>query len=188
MPDYPAITQVLGQTDRELWLLTASADGVRAGLIATFVNQASIVPEMPRVVVGLAKQHHTWQIVERSRHFMLHLLSDEQVEYVWRFGLASGHTVDKWSGVVCTDETAGPRLTEALAWLECRVEAALDSGDRTIYLAAVLAGRLERAAAPLTMHRLLQSAPPERLRELKAGLERDAAVDAAAILAWRRPT
>ncbi len=54
---------LFARTDRELWLLTAAAGGRRGGLIATFVSQASIVPDLPRVVVGLAKQHHTWQLV-----------------------------------------------------------------------------------------------------------------------------
>ena len=45
---------LFGRTDRELWLVTASAGGGRGGLIATFVSQASIGPDLPRVVVGLA--------------------------------------------------------------------------------------------------------------------------------------
>ncbi len=185
MSDPAAINQVFPLTDRELWLVTAEADGVRAGLIATFVNQASIVPAMPRVVVGLAQQHHTAQVVARSRCFLLHLLTEDQIEIVWRFGLHSGRDVDKWTGITCAATASGPRLTAALAWLDCRVEAALDTGDRTVYLAAVEAGCVERAGTPLTMRRLLALAPAERLRELKAGLERDTAIDAAAIAAWR---
>jgi flavin reductase (DIM6/NTAB) family NADH-FMN oxidoreductase RutF len=184
MTDFAAISQVLLKTDREVWLVTACAGGERAGLIATFINQASIVPEMPRVVVGLAKQHHTAQIVERSRSFVLHLLTEDQIDLVWRFGLQSGHNVDKWQGLAVSDSAGGPRL-DALAWLDCRVETSLDIGDRTVYLAEVLAGRVERTGAPLTVRRVIQLASPERLRELKEGLVRDAAVDAAAIEAWR---
>jgi flavin reductase (DIM6/NTAB) family NADH-FMN oxidoreductase RutF len=186
MADFAAIEAVWAQTDREVWLLAARAGAERAGLIATFVSQASIVPELPRVVVGLAKQHHTAAVVERSRAFVLHLLTEAQIELVWRFGLASGRDTDKWTGLTCDELASGPRLGDAPAWLECRVEATLDIGDRLLYAAEVTGGRLERAAVPLTMRRLIQLAPPERLRELKAGLLRDAAVDAAAIRAWRR--
>jgi flavin reductase (DIM6/NTAB) family NADH-FMN oxidoreductase RutF len=115
----------------------------------------------------------------------MHLLGEDQVELVWRFGLASGRDVDKWSGVSCDDAAGGPRLAGVVAWLDCRVEASLDTGDRMLYLAEVLAGRSERDDPPLTMRRLIQVASPERLRELKEGLIRDAAVDAAAIRAWR---
>src|SRR5260221_13825810 len=98
MTDFAAVSQVFLQTDREVWLVTARAGGERAGLIATFVSQASIVPDGPRVVGGLAKQHHTAPIVERSRGFVLHLLTEDQIDLVWRFGLHSGRDVDKWDG------------------------------------------------------------------------------------------
>jgi flavin reductase (DIM6/NTAB) family NADH-FMN oxidoreductase RutF len=186
MPDYSAIAQVLMQTDREVWLLSARNDGHGAGLIATFVNQASIVPELPRVVVGLAKQHHTAQAIASSRSFVLHLLTESQIDLVWRFGLHSGRDEDKWAGIAFDDSLyGGRRLTDALAWLDCRLEASLDIGDRHVHVAEVFAGRVERSGAPLTMRRLIQLASPDRLRELKEGLLRDAFIDAAAIRAWR---
>lgn len=181
-----AINEVWPRIDREVWLLTSRSGGVRAGLIATFVSQASIVPELPRVVVGLARQHHTWQAVETSRAFVLHLLAEDQLDLVWRFGLQSGRDVDKWAGLSCDDTgSGGPRLAGAVAWLDCRVEAVLETGDRSVYLAEVRDGRVERAGAPLTMRRVVEQAPAEQLAELREGLRRDAAVDAAAIRTWR---
>jgi flavin reductase (DIM6/NTAB) family NADH-FMN oxidoreductase RutF len=186
MADLAAIQQVFALTDPEVWLLTARSGTDKAGLIATFVHNASIVPEAPRLVVGLAKQHHTWSAVEASRAFILQLLSEEQIELVWRFGLCSGRDVDKWAGVTLDEGVAGgPLVPDALAWLECRVEAALDTGDRSLYLAAVIDGAVERPGTPLRMRRLIALAPPERLREMKAGLLRDAEIDTTAIKRWR---
>jgi flavin reductase (DIM6/NTAB) family NADH-FMN oxidoreductase RutF len=170
------ITDILRQLNPAIWLVTAAHNERRGGLIATFVNQASIVPEVPRMLVGIAKQHHTWRLIESSRAFTLHLLDESHLDWVWRFGLQTGHTTDKFDGL--------PALTAA-AWLECRVETSMDSGDRTIYLAEVLDAKLEKATPPLTMKRLLQLAPPDRLRELRDGMMRDAAIDAAAIQSWR---
>ena len=79
---------LFARTDRQLWLLTAAAGGRRGGLIATFVGQASIVPDLPRVVVGIARQHHTHELVEASSAFALHLLGEEHLDRVWRFGFA----------------------------------------------------------------------------------------------------
>src|SRR6516225_194631 len=90
---------LFARTDRELWLLTAAAGGRRGGLIATFVSQASIVPDLPRVVVGIAKQHHTWGLIEASGAFALHLLSADELDWVWRFGLQSGRDSDKLDGL-----------------------------------------------------------------------------------------
>lgn len=178
---------LFAQLDRELWLLTAAADGRRGGLIATFVSQASLVPELPRVLVGVAKQHHTWGLIEASDAFGLHLLDEAHVEWVHGFGLRSGRDGDKLAGLTLTTAATGsPLLADAPGWLDCRVEARLDTGDRTVYLAAVVASRLTRPGPPLTVKRLLQLAPPDRLRELKEQVARDCAVDAAAIRAWRR--
>lgn len=185
-----AVGQILARMDRELWLLTAAARGQRGGLIATFVSSASIVPSLPRVLVGLAKQHFTRQLVEGGRAFVLHLLGEEHLDWVWRFGLRSGRDDDKFVGLVVTPgANDSPILTDAPGWLECRVETAFDIGDRTVYVAEVTGGEFPRPGPLLTMSRLLQLAPPARLKELKAALERDAAVDARAIQAWRqRPT
>jgi flavin reductase (DIM6/NTAB) family NADH-FMN oxidoreductase RutF len=177
---------LFARTDRELWLLTAAAGGRRGGLIATFVSQASIVPDLPRVVVGIAKQHHTWGLIEASGAFALHLLGEEQLDWVWRFGLRSGRDADKLHGMpVVAGATGSPILTGALGWLECRVEARMDTGDRTLYLAEVVREEVVRDAPPLTAWRMIQLAPPERLRELKEQMARDIAIDAAAIRAWR---
>jgi flavin reductase (DIM6/NTAB) family NADH-FMN oxidoreductase RutF len=181
------IAEVLAQPDRELWLVTAAAGGRRGGLIATFVSSASIVPELPRVLVGLARQHHTWELVEAGGAFALHLLGEEHLEWVWRFGLRSGRMVDKLDGLTWRPAASGaPLLTDARGWLDCRVEARLETGDRTVYLAEVHDGALTRPGPLLTARRMLELAPAERLRELRAGMERDSAVDAAAIQAWRQ--
>jgi len=180
------ISNLLSGLGRELWVVTAAASEKRGGLIATFVNAASIVPEMPRVLLGLAKQHHTWELIEASGNFGLHLIGEEQLPWVWAFGSRTGRGIDKLAELsITTATTSAPLLNDALAWLDCRVETRMDIGDRTVYLAEVLAGGQRSTTLPLTVRRLVELAPPERLHELKDALLRDAAVDAAAIGAWR---
>jgi flavin reductase (DIM6/NTAB) family NADH-FMN oxidoreductase RutF len=85
--------------DRELWIVTAQANGRCNGLVATFVLGSSIVPELPRACVALAQYHFTRTLVEESRAFALHLIGVQHLEWVWRFGLTSGHDVDKFLGL-----------------------------------------------------------------------------------------
>jgi flavin reductase (DIM6/NTAB) family NADH-FMN oxidoreductase RutF len=180
-------SNVFAQLDRELWLLTARAGPRRGGLIATFVNQASIVPALPRVLVGLARLHHTHGLVEAGGAFALHLLGEEHLDWVWRFGLESGRDLDKLHGLAVTDAVTGsPVLTDARGWLDCRVEARLDTGDRTVFLAEVVDGAMVKPGPVLTFKRMLQLAPPDRLRQLKESLAGDADRDAEAIRAWRQ--
>jgi flavin reductase (DIM6/NTAB) family NADH-FMN oxidoreductase RutF len=181
-----SVDSLFALTDRELWVVTAAAGGRRGGLVATFVSQASIVPELPRVLVGIARQHHTWGLIEASGAFALHLLGEEHLEWVWRFGLRSGRQGDKLDGLTVTVGTTGsPILGEALAWLDCRVEARLDTGDRTVYLGEVVGGTVRRPGSPLTARRMAALAPPERLRQLQEQMTHDIQSDAAAIRAWR---
>jgi len=181
-------SELFRRLDRELWVVTAGSAGRRGGgLIATFVNQASLVAELPRVLVGLAKHHHTWGLVEDSGAFALHLLGEERLEWVWRFGLTSGHDGDKLAGLEWSEGRTGtPLLVGALGWLECQVEAKLDTGDRTVYLAEVVASQLPGPEAPLTTRRMLELAPAEKRRILQEQVARDSAIDATAIEDWRR--
>ena len=185
-----AVVEVFDLYDPPLWLVTSAHAGRRGGLIATFAVRASIVATLPRMVLGVAKQHHTWGLIEGSGGFVLHLLHPRQLDLVWRFGLTSGHHADKFAGLaVATTPGGQPLIANALAWLDCRCESHLDSGDRTIYLAAVTDGGTDPAAGanpePLTVGRLYAEAPPDARARLDALYARDGAVDAASILAWR---
>ncbi len=178
--------QVWVKTNPEIWVVTAAHESLRGGLVATFVSQASIVPNLPRVIVGLAKQHHTWGIIENSGVFGLNLVGEDHVDWVWHFGMQSGRSTDKLTDIATTWSSAGsPMLDDAIAWLDCKVEASFDTGDRTIYLAEVVAAESRRDTTPLTIKRVLEMAPPERLQQMKVGLTRDSDIDAKAILQWR---
>ena len=149
--------------------------------------RVSLVLSLPRVTVALAKHHFTHELIEASNAFCMHLIGEDQLDWVWRFGIPSGREVDKFSGLATSTGASGsPILSGAPAWVDCRVEARMDTGDRTVYLAEVLDARIERTAPPLTLKRLLELASSELLREMKQALERDVELDRAAILNWRR--
>lgn len=180
------INQLIRCLDRELWVVTAASNGRQGGLAATFVSPISIVPELPRMAVAIAKQHHTWDLIESSNCFAVHLLAADQFDLAWHFGAQSGRDHDKFSQLEWTSgQTGSPILTAASGWLECRVESRLDTGDRTLYLAEVVAGSLPHSVIPLTQSQFLGQASLEQLETLKASMSADAATDAEAIAAWR---
>lgn len=181
-----AAASVFGLLDRELWLATTDADGERSGLICTFVSKASIVPELPRMAVGLAKQHQTCTLLQRSGRITLHLLWPDQVDLVWRFGLASSRDTDKFAGLETGRSPLGnPLLPNALAWLDCSVETCLDLGDRILFVAAVEHAGKNGNSQPLSVDRLYCEAPDQRRGQLVRMYDHDSQVDAEAILAWR---
>jgi flavin reductase (DIM6/NTAB) family NADH-FMN oxidoreductase RutF len=141
---------------------------------------------MPRQLITVNKRHYTHGLIEGSGALAMHLIDETQLDLVWRFGLQSGRDGDKFAGLAFrTGETGSPLLPEALAWFDCRVEARMDSGDRTIYLAAVVDGRRERTDPPLTNRRFLEIAPPDKQKIMDEQYEHDARLDAKSIQQWR---
>jgi flavin reductase (DIM6/NTAB) family NADH-FMN oxidoreductase RutF len=185
--DATAAATLIAWLDQEIWLVTAQAGAQRGGLIATFVSPASIVAEMPRMLLGIARQHHTWGLIEASGALGLHLLGEQHLEWVWRFGLQSGRDADKFEGLTFHAGATGcPLLDDAVGWMDCRVETRMDTGDRTLYLVEVLESRVTHFAPPLTARRLMQLASPAKLAELKRQRHIDSLADAEAIRNWRQ--
>jgi flavin reductase (DIM6/NTAB) family NADH-FMN oxidoreductase RutF len=173
--------------DREIWLITARAGDRQSGLIATYVSRASLVPTLPRITIGLAKHHFTHELIQESNAFCMHLIDEDHIDWVWHFGIPSGREIDKLRGLATSISVTGsPILAGALAWLDCRVEAQMDTGDRTVYLAEVLEARMVQTTTPLTVKRLLELAPADKLREMNLTAQRDMELDRIEILEWRQ--
>ena len=185
--DATTVSTIFERIEREVWIVTAAHGHLRGGLVATFVNLASIAPEMPRIVVGIAKTHETWKLIEGSGALAVHLLDESQLDLVWRFGLRSSREADKFADLqIKTGATGSPLLCDALAWFDCRVENRMDTGDRTIYLAEVIEAALLREKRPLGLQRLLKTAPQDKLALLRSQMAADAAHDAGEIASWRK--
>ena len=178
--------EVLRLADRTLWIVTASDGTAKGGLVATFVNSASLVPSLPRLLIGLAPHHRTWQLIRHSRSFAAHLVTEDRCDLIWRFGLASGRTSDKFSGIDWKyGQTGSPLIEAALGWLECSVEEEFDIGDRTIFVGAAIDAAIQGSGTPLTASRMVALATAEQRERLRVDRDDDAALDAAAIVEWR---
>jgi flavin reductase (DIM6/NTAB) family NADH-FMN oxidoreductase RutF len=177
-------------TNPILWVVTARSGSRQGGLIATFVSQASLVPDIPRFVVGIAKHHFTWKLIEESQALALHVAGQEQMNWIEQFGMQSGNTgIDKFAGIATqTALTGSPILPDALLWMDCRVETSLDTGDRTLYVAQVVAAGSARAGEPAHLKATMSCLTVEQQAECQRQLARDIQIDAAAIRSWRAQT
>jgi len=184
MPSTPQ--EALAIFDRAVWIITARAGDDMSGLVATFVNSASLVPSLPRLTAGIACHHFTWELIRRSQAFAAHLIDEETIDLAWRFGLDSGRRVRKYDGVGWHPGPSGsPILDRALAWVDCRLEADFDTGDRSIFLGAVIDGGVTRPGTPLSANRLFALATPEQVQRMDGARVRDERIDEAALLSWR---
>ena len=178
--NHAQIESIFRLVNREIWIVTA-ADGPRCGgLVATWVSQASIDRDKPVVLIGIAPNHFTAELIDASQSFALHLISRDAIELAWNFALGSGRDRDKLAGIASARGVTGsPLLRDALAFLECRVFARLASGDRVYYWADIVDSGQPRTGTPLTEQQLIAAATDEQKQQLLAS--RDADVQ------WQRP-
>lgn len=191
--DHTQAQRLLQSMNPALWLLTTGdgtapeQGGRRAGLLAGSVQSASLVPDLPRVVVALGKQHHTTETVLETNQFLLQLLREQDQDLAWRFGLESGHSTDKWGEtVVAKSKLGNPRIAAIDNWLDCRMELKVDLGDRWMLIGDVVDASAPDAIAPLTVQAFIAGGDPDQHARLMEQMQRDTATDRDAILTWRR--
>jgi len=182
-----AVQSVLASVPRPVWIVTSAQENCRGGLVATWVMQASLNPQEPLMMLGLARNHYTTSLVAESRSLGLHLIGAAQIDLVWRFGITSGRDGDKLAGlaIVAGCGTA-PLLADCLAWLDCRVVAQYDGGDRSYFWAEVLAGSRILQGQPLRENEVFEKANAEQKAQLKAGLVADLALQQPLRRQWLR--
>jgi flavin reductase (DIM6/NTAB) family NADH-FMN oxidoreductase RutF len=112
---------------------TCGADGRHYGLTANAFSSVSLIP--PLLLVCVDKKAESYHCFEESKVFTVNVLSAAQEELSRRFAVSGG---EKFEGVSYrVGGNGAPILGGALAHLECKVVAAYDGGDHTIYLGEI---------------------------------------------------
>ena len=115
--------------------ITATRDGKRNGLISDAALRASIVPDIPRLLVVVHKINYTHDMIFETGRFAVHVLHRGQFDLIERLGFASGRDGDKLAGVPHRLGALGcPILDDCYAWFECRVVNVMDTGASTCFL------------------------------------------------------
>ena len=152
--DVEAVADIFGRLDRELWLITAQAGERRSGLIATYVARVSLVPSLPRVTIGWRSITSRTDLIEASNAFAMHLIAEEQIDWVWRFGVPSGRKVDKFDRLAMSAGASGADLTDAIAWMDCAMNHAWTRAIGRFFSRRCL--MQPAAGLPLTFKRMLE--------------------------------
>ncbi|HEX2208377.1 MAG TPA: flavin reductase family protein [Longimicrobium sp.] len=125
-------------------------DGSPAGLAVSAVSSVSLDPTLVLVCVGRGSETHAF--IESAGYYAINLLEEGRGETLAR-RFAGGGGEEKFLGTAFhAERTGAPVLDEALAWMDCRVTAALPGGDHTIFIGEVLAADA-RQGTPLLYYR-----------------------------------
>jgi flavin reductase (DIM6/NTAB) family NADH-FMN oxidoreductase RutF len=121
--------------DYPMYVVTAEADGERAGCLVGFASQCSIEPA--RFMVWLSKANRTYRVAERAERLAVHVLRRDQGRLARLFGGETGDDTDKFARVPWHRGPGGsPVLDEAPAWFVGHVEHRIDGGDHVGFLLA----------------------------------------------------
>ena len=109
---------------------------------------ASISPEPPLVAVVIDHRHRSHALLEREGAvFAVNILGQDQVDLSNRFAWLKDE--DRFAeGEWGTAATGAPILTDALAWLDCRIHAGYPAGRHTIYVGEVVASGVPQPGEP----------------------------------------
>jgi flavin reductase (DIM6/NTAB) family NADH-FMN oxidoreductase RutF len=151
MIDDSEFRRVIGHFATGVAVVTTHCDdGTGCGLTVSAVSSVSLAPTLILVCVDRDSDTHAWLV--KSGAFAVNVLEEGKGETVAR-RFAGSATADKFRGIAWrTERTGAPVLDDALAWLDCRVTAALPGGDHTIFVGEVLAADA-REGTPLLYYR-----------------------------------
>jgi len=141
--------EVLGHLPTGVTVVTAHH---RSGPVAMSANSVTSVSlEPPLILFCPAKASSTWPKIHESGRFCVNVFAAHQGEISERF---AARGVDRFAGVAWHSRPAGPALDDAVAWIECTIDAVHSAGDHWIVVGAV--DRLEQRegdADPLVFFR-----------------------------------
>jgi flavin reductase (DIM6/NTAB) family NADH-FMN oxidoreductase RutF len=134
------IGPALGKISSGLYIATATIDGQPAGMLCSFVEQASFEP--PMVSLAIAPGRPISPALESGAAFAIHVLSRENSALLKTF--AKGATAESFNGHELVDNPHGvPIFREAWAYLIARVVGKLPAGDHQLFLAEIVDGSLQ---------------------------------------------
>jgi 3-hydroxy-9,10-secoandrosta-1,3,5(10)-triene-9,17-dione monooxygenase reductase component len=126
---------VLGHFASGVVVVTGLTPSGPAGLTCQSFFSLSLDP--PLVAFAPSRASRSWPMIEESGACTVNVLAERQEPLARAFSLAGS---DKFAGVGWAPGTTGaPRLHDALAWLDCRLEHVGDGGDHHLVVASVAA-------------------------------------------------
>jgi flavin reductase (DIM6/NTAB) family NADH-FMN oxidoreductase RutF len=128
-------TKLVAELEYPMYVVTAAADGERAGCLVGFGTQTSIHP--PRFLVCVSRKNRTLSVANDSPVLAVHVLSDDPQErrLAELFGGETGDDTDKFELCAWHEGPGGvPLLDDIPNFFVGRVVSCVDVGDHVGFL------------------------------------------------------
>jgi len=149
------VSKVTGEFAESVTIVTVKQGDRLNAMTAAWAIPVSHRPAL--VVVHVAPQRHTHDLVMEAKEFGLSILAEDQMDLSQHAGTVSGSTVDKFAdGKLKTKQPtviSTPLIEGCAATIECKLEKAIAMGDHTIFVGRVVALERDPERRPLLLHR-----------------------------------
>lgn len=147
--DVARFREVLGHFATGVTVVTATEDAGPVGFTCQAFTSLSLEP--PLVALAPGKSSTSWPRIREAGCFCVNILAEDQEAICRDFAVSGG---DKFVSVGWRPGANGaPRLTGALAWVECAVLLIHDAGDHELVIGRVTDLGVEHGARPLLYYR-----------------------------------
>jgi flavin reductase (DIM6/NTAB) family NADH-FMN oxidoreductase RutF len=145
MKNKKEVGKALGRIPSGLFIVTAKYEDQEDAVLASWVNQSSFEP--PEITVALAQIRSTRLLIEASQAFIVNILGKETNELMKHF--FKSHDGSVFDGLKTRKGIDGIRiLSDAVAYLECRLADGVVSGDHVVYFGEVVGGKMLKGGEP----------------------------------------
>jgi flavin reductase (DIM6/NTAB) family NADH-FMN oxidoreductase RutF len=149
--DSTLFRHVLGHFATGVTVISATA-GAPVGLSVGAFFSVSLDP--PLVGFCVKQASGTWPMIQEAASFCVNVLGEQQEEVSRRFASSELDRFRRFDGLAWEATPSGaPRLVDALAWLDCRIEAVHPAGDHDICVGRVEALGVNGEGGPLVFYR-----------------------------------
>lgn len=144
--------QAVGRLVGSLCIVTAKKGDASSAMLASWVSQATFSP--PGFTVAVARDRAIESLMYPDSHFVLNILPDGgHIPMMKHFLKPFSPGEDRFDGVNTKEAENGcPVLTDASAYLECRVQSRMECGDHWVVYSVVERGEVQNAEAKTAVH------------------------------------
>lgn len=147
--DSARFRQVLGHFPTGVCIVASTVDDEPVGLAIGSFFSVSLEPPLVGFCVGTSSS--TWPRLREAGSFCVSVLGDHQEAVSRVFG---SKEPDKFSGIGWDRSPLGaPRITDALAWIDCEISEVHRAGDHDIVVGAVADLAVTHEGQPLVFFR-----------------------------------
>lgn len=144
------LKQVMRNWTSGVAIVSSAYQGMYHGMTVNSFTSVSIEP--PLIVLTLANNTRTCDLVKKSHEFGVTILSSLQKKISDRFAGKVGENDDRFAGLeTFTIKSPALLISGGLAWVDCAVINEIDLGISTLFIAKVVASKTSQGD-PLLYH------------------------------------